>query len=131
RDLQSPIANLQLPDALFVPADLFGGQLKRVVEDIAGRLRDGEQMAVVTPQAARIQEMVAEGTTDDRPLTTDEKGESSVIGGRPSFVVVHGSLDEGWRAPDLNLTLYTDAEIFGWRQRRPVAERKRRRDRSA
>ena len=44
---------------------------------------------------------------------------------------MHGSLDEGWRSADLNTTLYTDAEIFGWRQRRPVAERKRKRDRSA
>jgi transcription-repair coupling factor (superfamily II helicase) len=51
---------------------------------------------------------------------------------RPSsFVAVHGSLDEGWRSADLNMTLFTDAEIFGWRQRRPVAERKRKRDRSA
>jgi transcription-repair coupling factor (superfamily II helicase) len=47
------------------------------------------------------------------------------------LVVVHGSLDEGWRSTDLNMTLYSDAEIFGWRQRRPVAERKRKRDRSA
>jgi transcription-repair coupling factor (superfamily II helicase) len=131
RNPQSPISNLDLPDTLFVPADLFGGQLKRVVEDIAGRLRDGEQVAVVTPQAARIQEMVEEATNDHRPPTTDEKDKSSVVGRPSSFVVVHGSLDEGWRAPDLNLTLYTDAEIFGWRQRRPVAERKHRRDRSA
>ncbi|HEX9373671.1 MAG TPA: DEAD/DEAH box helicase, partial [Roseiflexaceae bacterium] len=134
-DLQSPIAYYPLPDTLFAPADLFGGQLRRLVDDIAARLRDGEQVVVVTPQAARIQEMVEEATqgsgardqgpgaprtTDSRPPTPDP---------RPLFV--HGSLDEGWRAPDLNLTLYTDAEIFGWRQRRPVAERKRKRDRSA
>ncbi len=162
--LQSPSSKLHLPDTPLVPADLFGGQLKRLVEDIVGRLRDGEQVAIVTPQAARIQEMVAEAhrrgiknqieghqgseahRTKNRAETASrrsarttnlEPGEETarVVGRRssvspPSFVQ-DGSLDEGWRSPDLNLTLYTDAEIFGWRQRRPVAERKRKRDRSA
>ncbi|HEY3232848.1 MAG TPA: transcription-repair coupling factor, partial [Roseiflexaceae bacterium] len=121
---RSSIAHLQFPDSLFVPADLFGGQLKRLVGDIVGRLRDGEQVIVVTPQAARIQEMVNEATNDER-RTTKGSGDPS------SFVVVHGSLDEGWCSPYLNMTLYSDAEIFGWRQRRPIAERKRKRDRSA
>jgi transcription-repair coupling factor (superfamily II helicase) len=134
-NLQAPISNFQLPSTLFAPADLFGGQLKRLVEDILARLRDGEQVVVVTPQAARIQEMVEEAlqTNDQRPTTNgdDADGNRPLVVRRSSFVVVHGSLDEGWRSPDLNLTLYTDTEIFGWRQRRPVAERKRKRDRSA
>jgi transcription-repair coupling factor (superfamily II helicase) len=45
--------------------------------------------------------------------------------------LIHGTLDSGWRAPALCLTLYTDAEIFGFRQRRPLSERKRRKTRSA
>ena len=49
-----------LPSTLFAPPDLFGGQLKRLVDDIVGRLRDGEQVVVVTPQAARVQELVEE-----------------------------------------------------------------------
>ena len=114
---------VSLPTTLFTPADLFGGQLRRLVGDIVARLRDGEQVVVVTPQAARIQEMV------DEAMGRDTDGPSSVH--LASLIVVHGSLDEGWRSPDLNLTLYTDAEIFGWRQRRPVAERRRKRDRSA
>jgi len=127
--LLSPIANRHLPETLFVPADLFGGQLKRLVEDIVARLRDGEQVAIVTPQAARIQEMVEEKMKDEGGRMKGEADSSSFILHPSSFV--HGSLDEGWRSPDLNLTLYSDAEIFGWRQRRPVAERKRKRDRSA
>jgi transcription-repair coupling factor (superfamily II helicase) len=139
--LPSPIPHppspFSLPNTLFAPPDLFGGQLKRLVDDIAGRLRDGEQVVVVTPQAARVQELVEEvlsrpSTTDHQPpaIETDDS-KSSVVGRLSSFVAVHGSLDEGWRSADLNTTLYTDAEIFGWRQRRPVAERKRKRDRSA
>jgi transcription-repair coupling factor (superfamily II helicase) len=129
-----PPTPMPLPATLFAPADLFGGQLKRLVEDIVGRLRDGEQVAVVTPQAARIQEMVEEviQIKDERPKAKEhDEDATSLVLGRPSLVVVHGSLDEGWRSPDLNLTLYSDTEIFGWRQRRPVAERKRKRDRSA
>ncbi len=132
-NLQYPISNLQLPDTLFAPADLFGGQLKRLVEDIADRLHSGEQVVVVTPQAARIQEMVQEAlkTTrnkEQRTIADDSAVLSSLFS---VLTVVHGSLDEGWRSPELNITLYTDAEIFGWRQRRPVAERKRKRDRNA
>ncbi|HJZ45570.1 MAG TPA: transcription-repair coupling factor, partial [Roseiflexaceae bacterium] len=131
---QSPIANFPLPDTLFAPPDLFGGQLRRLVDDIVGRLGDGEQVVVITPQAARVQELVEEAlkTKDQRPKTKDGANvDSSFVRGPSSLIVVHGSLDEGWRSSDLNTTLYTDAEIFGWRQRRPVAERKRKRDRSA
>jgi len=127
---QLPIVYYPLPATLFAPADLFGGQLKRLVEDIADRLQSGEQVVVVTPQAARIQEMVQETMKDER-RTMKAGTNSPFILHRSSFTVVHGSLDEGWRSPELNITLYTDAEIFGWRQRRPVAERKRKRDRNA
>jgi transcription-repair coupling factor (superfamily II helicase) len=130
--LQPPASSLQLPETLFAPADLFGGQLKRLVDDIIARLRDGEQVAVVTPQAARIQEMVEEAIrTQNQEPRTENSGDAVLGSGFSVLTVVHGSLDEGWRSPDLNLTLYTDAEIFGWRQRRPVAERRRKRDRSA
>ena len=134
---QPPVSSFKLPATLFAPPDLFGGQLRRLVDDIVGRLRDGEQVIAVTPQAARVQELVQEAmsrpaTSDQRPPTIEtDDSKSSVVGRRSSFVAVHGSLDEGWRSGDLNTTLYTDAEIFGWRQRRPVAERKRKRDRSA
>jgi transcription-repair coupling factor (superfamily II helicase) len=130
----------------FVVTELFGGQLKRLVADIAARLRAGEQVAVVTPQAARIQELVEEalgqgsGTSGQGSPHTAADGRDGVAASLPRtvnaeprtlFTVVHGSLDAGWRAPGLNLTLYTDAEIFGWRERRPVAERKRKTDKSA
>src|SRR4029079_6935256 len=63
-----------LPDTLFAPPDLFGGQLKRLVDDIVGRLRDGEQVIVVTPQAARVQELVEESlrTKSQEPRTDDD-----------------------------------------------------------
>ncbi len=111
----------------FVQADLFGGQLKRLVGDIAVRLRRGEQVLLVTPQAARMQELVVEalargdGAAEHAPDARPEGG----------FVAVHGALDQGWRLPERGLTLYTDTEIFGWRARRPVAERSRKTDKRA
>ncbi|HWQ11821.1 MAG TPA: hypothetical protein VNL77_03425 [Roseiflexaceae bacterium] len=60
-----------LPEPLFRPAELFGGQLRRMVEDVVQRLATGERVAVVTAQAARIDELVQEAlrTGDRRPAT--------------------------------------------------------------
>ncbi len=111
---------------MFTPADLFGGQFKRLVDDVVARLQAGEQVVMVTPQAARMQELVEERIKNHEPGTSDDV--QQVLSSR--FSVVHGSLDQGWHAPDLRLTLYTDTEIFGWRQRRTVSERTRKRDQS-
>ncbi|MGB9753993.1 transcription-repair coupling factor [Roseiflexus castenholzii] len=109
-----------LPERLFLPADLFGGQIRRLVEDIVERLHAGERVIVVTPQAARLQELVAEGMQRDIEPAVD-----------PSlFTAIHGSLDAGFRLPALRLTLFSDSEIFGWRQRRIVTGKQRRRERS-
>ncbi|MEN9938759.1 MAG: hypothetical protein RLZZ387_5338 [Chloroflexota bacterium] len=148
----------RLPEALFRPADLFGGQLRAVVDDVVARLRAGERVAVVTAQAARIQELVEETLKDEGGTLSAERapGVSGYAeGGRPNdgdpletgedrrapasafsvqrsaFTAIHGFIDEGFRSPELNLTVYTDTEIFGWRNRRLLSERKRKRDRSA
>lgn len=109
-----------LSEQLFLPADLFGGQIRRLIEDIVERMRAGERVVVVTPQAARLQELVAEGVQHTSEPAVD-----------PSlFTAIHGALDAGFRLPALRLTLYSDSEIFGWRQRRITTERRRRRERS-
>ncbi|MGQ9892316.1 MAG: transcription-repair coupling factor [Roseiflexus sp.] len=112
-----------LPEHLFAPADLFGGQIRRLVDDIVERLCAGEWIVLITPQAARLQELVTEAL--QREVS---EGVESVVS---RLTVIHGALDEGFRMPVLNLTLYSDTEIFGWRQRRITAERQRRRDRRA
>jgi transcription-repair coupling factor (superfamily II helicase) len=107
-------------EPLFLSADLFGGQLRRLVRDIVGRLREGEDVFAVTPQAPRVQELVNE---------TLARNKREQPPGR--LTVIHGALDGGWRLPSAGLTLYTDTEVFGWRQRRTVAERQRRKSQSA
>ncbi|MBP1466432.1 transcription-repair coupling factor [Candidatus Chloroploca sp. M-50] len=96
-----------LAPPLFQPAELFGGQFRRLVDDLVARLQRGERVVAVTGQAARLYELV------------EERLPSS------GFQVIHGALEAGWRLNEVNLTLYTDAEIFGVRQRRPLSERRK------
>ncbi len=122
---------MQLPAPLFGAADLFGGKLRQLIQTIVTRLGQHERVVVVTPQAARLQELVTEALasnqyaateTSDRPEQTDNLASR--------FYAIHGSLEQGWQMPELGLSLYTDTEIFGQRQRRPLA-RQRRRQQSA
>ena len=142
----------------FVPAELFGGQFRRLVNDIVARIGKGERVLAVTSQAARLQELVAEALVSDGGPETVDGGpqqaslptpstvhcppstvhrppstgilQPSTVHRPPSFEALHGALEGGWRLPELNLTLYTDAEIFGVRQRRPLSAR-RKQNRSA
>ncbi len=101
----------------FEPPELFGGQFRRLVHDIVARLVRGERVLAVTSQAARLQELVEEAL---------QNGVADAAMARARFSVAHSALEGGWRLPALNLTLYTDCEIFGIRQRRPLSERRKR-----
>ncbi len=108
-----------MPAPEFVAADRFGGQLKRVVQDVVTRLRQEQRVVLVSPQAARLQELIAAelgSHTDTLPA---------------NLTMIHGALDEGWHLPEQQTTLYTDTEIFGWRQRRSQAQRQQRKQRTA
>lgn len=108
--------SLPLGDLRFEAPELFGGQFRRLVHDIVTRLERGERVLAVTSQAARLQELVEEALQNAADAGT----------ARARFVVAHSALEGGWRLPALNLTLYTDSEIFGIRQRRPLSERRKR-----
>ncbi|NJN66805.1 MAG: transcription-repair coupling factor [Chloroflexaceae bacterium] len=103
----------------------FSGQLRRLVRDVGERLRHGEQVCLVTTQAARLQEMLVEQQRE----WEDGGWEIGKLG---SGVFVHGTLSEGWSlpGPPSSWTLYTDLEIFGWRQRRPTPAPAHRRETS-
>ncbi|MBM4412949.1 MAG: transcription-repair coupling factor [Chloroflexi bacterium] len=95
------------PD-LFRGVDLYGGRLKDLVNDIQKRLLNQHHVWLVTPQAARLHEMIEESGADMHNVR-----------------VIHGVIDSGWSSPALNLTIYSDAEIFGWTQRRTTARPKK------
>ncbi len=102
-----------IPAPAFTAADLFGGQLRRVVDDIVTRLHAEEQVIIVSTHAARLQELVAEATRTSRlPQKT--------------ITFLHGTLSEGWHLAPFGITLYTDTELFGLRHRRPPRHPQRR-----
>ncbi len=112
-------------DTLFTPAEMFGGQLRRLVKDIVQRQRAGEHVVVVTPQANRIQELVRDAIVEENGQRADHAAPQ-----QGQLSVVQGTLESGWRVPDAHLTVYTDLEIFGWRQRRSLAARQQRKNRT-
>jgi transcription-repair coupling factor (superfamily II helicase) len=150
------------PQSFFINTELFGGQLRRFVGDLIQRIRNGEQVVAVTPQAARIDEMVRETLAGKDPaqanserrakqkkkqkqkqqqqqVQSEEPNEEAVaepaitVEDYPelaNFKAIHGIIDGGWRSLELNLTLYTDLEIFGLRQRRSLTERRKQKERS-
>ncbi|MCU0491032.1 MAG: transcription-repair coupling factor, partial [Chloroflexaceae bacterium] len=142
-ELDSDAPVYQVAGLHFSAPPLFGGQFKRLVAEIVGRLERGEQVLVVTPQAARVQELVHEALSSRQKIdTADPLGLDGDVtpqyvaalrdgASNPNFAVIHGALDEGWHLDELNLTLFTDTEIFGIRQRRTASQRRKRRERSA
>jgi len=103
----------------FGPAAAYGGQLRRMVEEVVRQIKDGARVAIVSQQAQRLAELLGE---EDTPTTVipDLEGEP------PRLAVVQGSLPGGWTLADgaQSLTLITDAEVFGFTKQRRAAPRK-------
>ncbi len=108
----------------FHPGPRWGGQLRRVIEQVDAMRQKGDRVVVVTRQAARLADLFQEegilvGVQEDLP----ERPPAS------SISIVQGQFDEGWRLEDEQdeIVFLTDAEIFGWgkarrrRSRRPRA----------
>jgi len=127
----------------FIQAPVYGGQLKRLMEDLLERRRLGERVVLVSRQAARLADLLAEsdiphldGTaisleedliepSSDLPIAEDDQPPPP-----GSISVVRGSLTAGWILDvekdrgDLLASsssqsrpicvLLTDAEIFGY-----------------
>jgi len=108
----------------------------------AGRIR--EFLHGLDPVAAQPEGEASAGASPDRALVITSyqharlaeilQGEGLVVEivealTRPpdpgQIIIVKGSVAEGWSAPDLDIDLYTDHEIFGWSKPRGVARRRR------
>lgn len=98
----------------FAPLAHFGGRLREWLETVAGQRKEGERVVVVSHQAARLTELLREQGHPPLPA------ELELIPGRLAT--------GGWACPDLQLSLWTDTEIFGWAppRRRPLVRRPRR-----
>jgi transcription-repair coupling factor (superfamily II helicase) len=98
--------------ATFNAGPRFGGRLKPTMDHVLERYTDGEQVVIVSRQAARLQELWGEQSHYFETAAAD----------RPAPVFLENSLGEGWTFfPESGpaLHLLTDGEIFGWRRPEP------------
>ncbi|MCC6178054.1 MAG: transcription-repair coupling factor [Chloroflexi bacterium] len=107
----------------FTHAPAFAGRLRSLLDRIARpAARGDESVVVVSQQAARLQELLAERNVEVMPsVHLPDAWRQPPADGQGRLALVHGSLPEGWHCDPLGLTVYTDGELFGWRKvRRPL-----------
>jgi transcription-repair coupling factor (superfamily II helicase) len=119
---------------VFAYGERYGGQLKRVLDGCREMRDAGQRVVLITRQARRISELLAE--QDITALPVDDVAEPPLP---RSLTLVQGTLAEGWvlqaasseqqaAGDSLPLeaccSLLTDAEVFGWA--RPAPRRARR-----
>ncbi|GIL15912.1 MAG: transcription-repair-coupling factor [Chloroflexota bacterium] len=115
----------QAPALPFAPGERFGGQVKRVVDEMLRARGQGARVIAVTRQAERLAALL--GEHDFFVVPTTEITRAPQAG---EIALVQGALAEGWRlelsdldsklqSRDSSLFLLTDAEIFGWSRPKP------------
>lgn len=117
----------EAPALPFAPGERFGGQVKRVVDEMMQQRANGTRVVTVTRQAERICELLRE-----REFYVQPKTEITHIPNAGHIELVQGALTEGFtlktaspeaddttRPSTFNMQLLTDAEIFGWARPKP------------
>ena len=99
----------------FATADAYAGRLPAAAGDAVRQSRRGDRLLVVTQQAQRYVEVLAEHRIDS---TVAESLETEPA--RGELALVQGALPEGWQVqtPDGVVQLQTDRELFGFVKRR-------------
>lgn len=125
----------------FVPGPRFGGKSKEIVQAIGKSLHENSQIVLLTRQAARMQNDLAEAS-----IPADLRADLASPPGA-GVTIVQSVLSEGFvvrpdetsaksteaslpnpQSPIPNLLLLTDAELFGWQS---SGQRKRAKTRSS
>jgi transcription-repair coupling factor (superfamily II helicase) len=142
--VQTPLLE-ETPALAFAPGARYGGQIRKVADEVVKMRAENARVVIVTRQSERIAEILREHDVLTKPvpevLTPPQPRQ---------VVVVQGALSEGWRleigdlrlesgdsrlevrdsgleirdadnlqSPISNLFLLTDAEIFGWSRPKP------------
>jgi len=128
-DYASPGESLPLP---FTPGPRYGGQLRKVLDELFKQREQHARIVIVTRQAERLSELLRERDWFVKP--TDHIAQAPEPG---HIVLVQGALAEGWVLKDESrkmkdesetddfhlssfiLHLFTDAELFGWSRPKP------------
>ncbi len=119
----SPAASALTPD--LHAANSYGGRLRAFVLETRKAMREGQRVVIVTAQARRLCEVFG----DDAQFGADAVQVSPVVrlpeAPEPGLLaIVQGHLSEGWQSRALELTVFTDSEVFGWSRRREGTRRK-------
>ena len=110
----APPEDLRLADAGFQPGPRYGGRMRQALDDVRRALAAGGRAVLVSRQTARLHELLAEAGLEVRPV---DRIEAPPRAG--SLTMVQGSLSEGWGLAGDQLTILTDAELYGWRRSQP------------
>jgi transcription-repair coupling factor (superfamily II helicase) len=102
----------------FAAASAYGGRLLDLTKDLEGAASRRQTTVVVSQQATRISEVLAE---HDLFATATSRVEAPPPAG--ALAVVQGSLPDGWSisTDSHSLSLLTDAELFGFVKQRRFA----------
>ena len=121
-------------DLWLMPATSYAGRLSAFLKEVPGRLRSGERIVIISPQAERVSELLAEAGIMAAPR--------SEIAEMPSAGTLTLASGKGWLAEGFAISyptpgddvftrlmsLLTDAELFGFvKERRLVKKRPLRR----
>lgn len=115
-DYASPGESIQFP---FTPNVRYGGQVRKVMDELK-RLRDeNARVVVVSRQAERLSELLREREFFVKPREDVDK-----VPEPGHLILVKGALAEGWKLDvgtleGSNVYLLTDAELFGWSRPKP------------
>ena len=114
---ESPSPEVSLPTQ---PPPKFHGDVKAIVQDVTQRRERQETIAFVLPapgKADRLREILTEydipyetAGTSREPLASAEVAHAD---SPQPVVIARGDLAEGIVFPDLHLTLFSDADLFG------------------
>jgi len=97
----------------------YAGRLDQFLREVA--VAGTGTRVIATPQAARLGELLAEREVTATPL--EALADPPAPG---SLVLLHVPLAEGFAIPELDLRVFTDAEVFGFRKPRHPERRRRR-----
>ena len=108
----------------FAPTPNFGGHLRYFLRDLRGMLEEGHRVTIVSHQAERLAELLAE--LDIFRTCKPLQSPSLPFPGTPKLV--QGALAEGWTlkgdGKEKHLVLFTDKEIFGYVKQRRASRRR-------
>ncbi len=115
--LELTAANVPELDLGFRMANSYGGKLKSAAGDIKKWMADGQRVVLLSLQSQRLSDQLADEKLMAAPLE-----DLTALPEKSSLTLLTGAVKEGWRNPDIHLSLLTDIELFGWaKPRRSLA----------